>query len=133
MPPDFVVDPTAKEPVRGSRTSVGGYAGCGFFRGLWLCGFFLQNFRRFYQRYPTLFDTGDDEGREDEGASTDFSDGFNENFGWIYNTKRVADLKGVKMDEAEELNLIEFFNSLVYIKEKDRHDAAMLKNARSPK
>lgn len=131
MPPDFVVDPTAKEPVRGSRTSVGGYAGCGFFRGLWLCGFFLQNFRRFYKLYPTLF--GEADAEEGEAEVADFTDGFNENYGWLYNTKRVADLKGIPLDAAFEIQLIEFFNWLVYIKEKDQHDQKMSKHAREPK
>ena len=32
-----------------------------------------------------------------------------------------------------ELTLIEFFNAIVYIKEKDKHDALIIKNARNPK
>lgn len=34
------------------------------------------------------------------------------------------------MYQAEELGLIEFFNALVYIKEKDKHDEIIIKNAR---
>jgi len=34
------------------------------------------------------------------------------------------------MDAAEDLELIEFFNWLVYIKEKDKHDEQIIKNSR---
>ena len=98
-----------------------------------MCCFFLQNLQRFCYRYPTLFGKGDAEEREDEGGSSNFSDGFNENFGWIYNTTRVAELKRIPLSEAEDLKLVEFFNYLVYIKEKDKHDALNLKNARNTK
>jgi hypothetical protein len=96
-----------------------------------VCCFFLQNFRRFYKRYPTLF--GEADAEDGEREAPDFTDGFNENYGWLYNTKRVADLKGIPLDAAFNIQLIEFFNWLVYIKEKDQHDAKMSKHAREPK
>lgn len=62
----------------------------------------------------------------------------------------MAELKGMVMDSeydegtwyrkpliiragVNELTLIEFFNAIVYIKEKDKHDALIIKNARNPK
>lgn len=98
-----------------------------------MCGFFLQNFRRFYKKYPSLFGEQSDEVGENEEGGQDFSDGFNENFGWLYNTERVAKLKGITYDEADRLSLIEFFNWLVYIKFKERHEIAIAKNAIKPK
>lgn len=98
-----------------------------------MCGFFLQNFRRFYKKFPTLFGEADESEGQDEGGNPDFSDGFNENFGWIYNVKNVAEFEGITLEAAYNLNIMQFFNDLVYLKEKSKHDERLIKNARNPK
>jgi len=87
--------------------------------------FFLQNLRRFNKQFTGLFEIRDE--GEDTGEPVEQTDGgFDQRYGWIYNTKRIADFEGVTMDEAYDLCVMQALNDLAYLKEKDRNDKRLI-------
>ena len=48
-------------------------------------------------------------------------------YGWIYQTKLVADHEKISLAESFELSTINFLNDLAYIKSKMEHDNELIK------
>jgi hypothetical protein len=92
--------------------------------------FFLQALSEFTCTYPGLFSSRDDGEGSDEGSSNDINKQFHRRYGWIFNTKKLADFECITLDKAWELPLIQSFNDLSYLKAKDKHDKELLDERR---
>jgi hypothetical protein len=67
---------------------------------------------------------GDDEGAEERDEST-----FGSRWGWVYNTKQIADFENISMDEAYQLPVMQCLNDLSYLKDYEENQKRLL-NAR---
>ena len=56
---------------------------------------------------------------------------FSRYYGWIHNTKEVADYLNISVNEAYELNITECLNYLSLLKAKSKMEEQILKNAKS--
>ena len=50
------------------------------------------------------------------------------NWGWVYSTKSVADFENISIDSAYNLPVIQYLNSLAYLKDYSKHKKAEYKN-----
>jgi len=50
-------------------------------------------------------------------------------YGWIYQTKLVADFEGITLDQAFNLPVINFLNDLAYLKAKMEHDNELIRKS----
>jgi len=55
--------------------------------------------------------------------------GFMHHYGWIYQTKLVADFEGITLDQAFNLPVINFLNDLAYLKAKMEHDNELIRKS----
>jgi hypothetical protein len=83
---------------------------------------------QFNKGYQSLFETRDSEGDEGEQPG---ADGFTATYGWIYNTKSVAEHEGITLEEAFNLKAGHFLNDLSYLKAKEANDKKMMRDART--
>jgi hypothetical protein len=83
---------------------------------------------QFNKSYHSLFETRDPEDIEEPEHG---ADGFTATYGWIYNTKSVSEHEGIKLEEAFELNVVQFLNDLSYLKAKEANDKKMMRDART--
>ena len=44
-----------------------------------------------------------------------------ERWGWVYSTKQVADFQNISVNEAYDLMVVEYLNSLAYLKDYNKH------------
>lgn len=92
-------------------------------------GFFLSIIRGIDKRFASLFDKGADEDNGD-GQSGGNSNSFAANYGWIYSTEQVAEFERISLDNAYDLNILQFLSDLVYIKEKQKNEKRMMDEIR---
>ena len=74
------------------------------------------------RNFEGLFGKRDDDAGADEGTGRPGGSNFMRDFGWQYSTKVVADHENIKLDEAYELNVIQYLNTLSYLKAKADYD-----------
>jgi hypothetical protein len=74
------------------------------------------------RNFEGLFGKGNDGEGNDEGVGRPSGSNFIRDFGWQYSTKVVADHENIKVDEAYELNIIQYLNTLSYLKAKSDYD-----------
>ena len=79
--------------------------------------------------FGALFDKGTDES-DDSGQSSGSSNSFAANYGWIYSTEQVAELERITLDQAYDMNILQYLSDLVYIKEKQKNDRKMMEEVR---
>ena len=84
-----------------------------------------QNLRRFNKLFTGLFEIGV-EGEDGGEPVEQVDDGFDSRYGWVYNTKRIADFENITVDQAYDLCVMQALNDLAYLKEKDRHDKRLI-------
>jgi hypothetical protein len=42
-------------------------------------------------------------------------------WGWVFSTKQVADFNNITVNDAYDLRVIEYLNTLAYLKDYDKH------------
>jgi hypothetical protein len=84
---------------------------------------FLEVIKKLSDEYSGLFGIED---MEQEDLKP-LSNGFNEQYGWIYSAKKVAEFEGIKLDEAYDLPIIQAFNDLSYLKAHQEYEAEINK------
>ena len=84
---------------------------------------FLEVIKKLSSEYIGLFGIEDME-QEDLKPLTN---GFNEQYGWIYSAKKVAEFEGIKLDEAYDLPIIQAFNDLAYLKAHQEYESELNK------
>jgi hypothetical protein len=84
---------------------------------------FLEVIKKLSDQYSGLFGIED---MEQEDLKP-LSNGFNEQYGWIYSAKKVAEFEGIKLDEAYDLPIIQAFNDLSYLKAHQEYEAEINK------
>ena len=87
--------------------------------------FFLQTIRSINESFPALFDTRTNEQGDNGNTSGERPDRFTERFGWFSTCEQVAEYKRIELDEVWDLHVIDFLNSLVYLKEKKKYVDAL--------
>ena len=80
---------------------------------------FIEVIKKLSDEYSGLF--GIEEIEEEELKP--LTNGFNEQYGWIYSAKKVAEFEGIKLDEAYDLPIIQAFNDLSYLKAHQEYEA----------
>jgi hypothetical protein len=71
-------------------------------------------------------DDGAGSGEDESGRS---ASGFMHSYGWIYQTKLVAEFEGITLDQAFNLPVINFLNDLAYLKAKIEHDNELIRKS----
>ena len=90
--------------------------------------FFLQAIQSLHGEFPGLFNQRNDEGEPDDSPAPKRNDvNFHTHFGWIYNTRQVADFEKISMDAAYELPVMQVLNDLSYLKAKENHEKELNK------
>lgn len=79
---------------------------------LWNVAKFLEVFKEFNDSYKGLFGIEDME----EDDLKPITNPFNEQYGWIYSAKKVAEMEGITLEKAFDLPVIQAFNDLAYLK-----------------
>lgn len=67
---------------------------------------------------------------QEELPEEDFGDSFEEKWGWIYSTKRIAEYRGITLDQAYELTTLQALNSLQFIKDLQKHEEKLFEDAK---
>ena len=75
--------------------------------------FFLSIIQRINKQYHNLLN-------DQSGTSTEGSP-FMERWGWVYSTKQVADFQNISVNEAYDMMVVEYLNSLAYLKDYNKH------------
>jgi hypothetical protein len=89
----------------------------------------LSIIRGIDKRFGALFDKGIDE-NDDSGQGSGGSNSFAANYGWIYSTKQVKEFEGITLDQAYDLNILQYLSDLVYIKEEQKNERRMMEEIR---
>ena len=89
--------------------------------------FFLSCISHLDKSFSGLFETRDSEDGDVGVSSRDSNSVFMREYGWIYQTKLVADHEKISLAESFELSTINFLNDLAYIKSKMEHDNELIK------
>lgn len=94
--------------------------------------FFCQLFAEFTKEYSGLFEL--EEAEEEETVTADFSaaSGFNEQYGWIFSITQIAEHERVTLDQAYDLNVVQAFNDLAYLKAFKKHEKELNKQYVKP-
>lgn len=66
---------------------------------------------------------------EDEQPKQDFGNGFEKKWGWIYSVTRIAKHRRITLDQAYELTTIQALNDLSFIRDLQKHEQQLIKNA----
>jgi hypothetical protein len=69
----------------------------------------LSIIERVNRNYHNLFN--EKQGTSEEGG------GFMARWGWVYTTKQVADFQNIKVSDAYDLGIVEYLNTLAYLKD----------------
>lgn len=73
---------------------------------------FIEVIKKLSDEYSGLFGIEDVEQEEFKPLTN----GFNEQYGWIYSAQKIAEFERIKLDEAYDLPIIQAFNDLSYLK-----------------
>jgi len=84
---------------------------------------FIEVIKKLSDEYSGLFGIEDMEQEEFKPLTN----GFNEQYGWIYSAKKVAEFEGIKLDEAYDLPIIQAFNDLSYLKAHQEYESEINK------
>jgi hypothetical protein len=90
---------------------------------LWNVAKFLETFKEFNDSYKGLF--GIENMEEDELKP--ITNPFNDQYGWIYSAKKVAEFEGITLEKAFDLPVIQAFNDLAYLKAYQSYEAEITK------
>ena len=90
---------------------------------IWNVAKFLEVFKTFNESYKGLFGIEDIE----EEDLKPISNTFNDQYGWIYSAKKVAELEGITLEKAFDLPIIQAFNDLAYLKAHQEYESDILK------
>ena len=94
---------------------------------------FVESFNALVLRYAGLFDIElDEDGNVVEGEKVEVAP-FLKRYGWIFSATQIAQLKGITLDKAFEVNVVEAFNYLGYLKAKQKYDEDQAKKASNGK
>lgn len=94
--------------------------------------FFYKAVASFLKNYRGLFGKGEDSGEEDEEKGPNSSDnGYTERWGWYISIERVAEIMRIPFNDVTDLGLIEFLNTMSYIKDKDAEERKQWKKQKS--
>lgn len=88
----------------------------------------IENVIELNDRYSEHVDIEEIEDNEEQ-VQEDYSDTFDETWGWLYSTSRIAEHRRISLDEAYELTTMQALNDLQYIKELQKHEDKLFKNA----
>ena len=75
--------------------------------------FFLSTIQRINKQYHNLLNS--EQGAGGEGSP------FMERWGWVHSTKQVADFQNITVNQAFELKVIEYLNTLAYLKDYNKY------------
>ena len=90
---------------------------------LWNVVKFLEEFKKLNDGYKGLF--GIEELEEDEYKPV--TNAFNEQYGWIYSAKKVAEFEGITLEQAFDLPIIQALNDLSYLKALQEYESEINK------
>lgn len=90
---------------------------------IWNVAKFLEVFKTFNESYKGLFGIEDIE----EEDLKPISNTFNDQYGWIYSAKKVAELEGITLEKAFDLPIVQAFNDLAYLKAHQEYESDILK------
>ena len=102
-------------------------------------GFFSASVSVLNKEFSFIFEVDDEEGDEegDEQGNDTEDDGrsgtdrllgeFTESFGWVHSAVKVREVTGYNINEVFNLNIVEFFNWLMYIRSWSAVQAAINK------
>lgn len=90
---------------------------------LWNVAKFLDVFKDFNESYKGLFGVEDIE----EEDLKPITNPFNEQYGWIFSAKKVAELEGITLEKAFDLPVIQAFNDLAYLKAYQAYENEIVK------
>ena len=85
---------------------------------------FLEVIKKLSEEYKGLFGIEDDMEQEELKPLTN---GFNEQYGWIYSAQKIAEFERIKLDEAYDLPIIQAFNDLAFLKAHQEYEAEINK------
>jgi hypothetical protein len=90
--------------------------------------FFCQVFTEFNKGYSGLLELNN-EPIESEEVVPDFeeSDEFQQRYGWIFSATQVAQHERITLDQAYDLNIVQAFNDLSYLKALKKHEEKLNK------
>jgi hypothetical protein len=75
--------------------------------------FFLSTIQRINRNYHNLLN-----GEQEAGGE---SSPFMARWGWVFSTKQVADFNNITVNDAYDLRVIEYLNTLAYLKDYNKH------------
>jgi len=84
-----------------------------------LYAFFLSIIQRINKQYNNLLNA--------ESGSSGEGSGFMERWGWVFSTKQVADFQNITVNAAYDLRVIEYLNTLAYLKDYNKDKEAQYK------
>jgi hypothetical protein len=84
-----------------------------------LYAFFLSIIQRINKQYNNLLNGESGDGEEGSG--------FMARWGWVFSTKQVADFQNITVNEAYDLRVIEYLNTLAYLKDYNKDKEAQFK------
>jgi NTP pyrophosphatase (non-canonical NTP hydrolase) len=84
---------------------------------------FLEVIKKLSSEYNGLFGIED---MEEEDLKP-LTNGFNEQYGWIYSAQKIAEFERIKLDEAYDLPIIQAFNDLAFLKAHQEYEAEINK------
>lgn len=84
---------------------------------------FLEVIKKLSEEYQGLFGIEDVEQEEFKPLTN----GFNEQYGWIYSAQKIAKFERIKLDEAYDLPIIQAFNDLAFLKAHQEYEAEINK------
>jgi len=90
---------------------------------LWNVARFLEMYKEFNDSYKGLFGVEDME----EDDLKPITNPFNEQYGWIYSAKKVAEMEGITLEKAFDLPVIQAFNDLAYLKAYQSYESEITK------
>lgn len=84
---------------------------------------FLEVIKKLSDEYRGLFGIEDIE----QEQFKPLTNGFNEQYGWIYSAQKIAEFERIKLDEAYDLPIIQAFNDLAFLKAHQEYESEINK------
>jgi len=84
---------------------------------------FIEVIKKLSDEYSGLFGIEDMEQEEFKPLTN----GFNEQYGWIYSAQKIAEFERIKLYEAYDLPIIQAFNDLAFLKAHQEYEAEINK------
>lgn len=84
---------------------------------------FIEVIKKLSEEYRGLFGIEDME----EEELKPLTNGFNDQYGWIYSAQKIAEFERIKLDEAYDLPIIQAFNDLAFLKAHQEYEAEINK------